>query len=137
VLESRTAKVVITVLDETKRIGSIETRVVEEREEEDGQLKEVSRNFFAVCKEHGDVFYFGEEVDDYKGGKIVNHSGAWRADEKNSRAGITAVRSKVMDKWQLCVMAESVRQQAEGRSVKNRIFSISGILKGGHVLGLG
>jgi uncharacterized membrane protein YkoI len=88
VLESRTAKVVITVLDETKKIGSIETRVVEEREEEDGQLKEVSRNFFAVCKEHGDVFYFGEDVDDYEDGKIVNHSGAWRADRKDSRAGI-------------------------------------------------
>jgi uncharacterized membrane protein YkoI len=88
VLESRTEKVVITVLDETKKIGSIETRVVEEREEEDGQLKEVSRNFFAVCKEHGDVFYFGEEVDDYEDGKIVGHSGAWRADRKDSRAGI-------------------------------------------------
>jgi len=88
VLESRTAKVVITVLDETKKIGSVETRVVEEREEEDGELKEVSRNFFAVCKEHGDVFYFGEEVDDYEGGKIVKHPGAWRADRKDSRAGI-------------------------------------------------
>jgi uncharacterized membrane protein YkoI len=88
VLESRTAKVVITVLDETKKIGSIETRVVEEREEEDGELKEVSRNFFAVCKEHGDVFYFGEDVDDYENGKIVKHPGAWRADRKDSRAGI-------------------------------------------------
>jgi multimeric flavodoxin WrbA len=88
VLESSTEKVVITVLDETKKIGDVTTRVVEEREEEDGKLKEVSRNFFAICKEHGDVFYFGEEVDDYSDGKIVSHSGAWRADEKNSRAGI-------------------------------------------------
>ena len=88
VLESRTEKVVITVLDETKKIGRVKTRVVEEREEKNGELAEVSRNFFAICKEHGDVFYFGEEVDDYKDGKIVRHSGAWRADEKNSRAGI-------------------------------------------------
>jgi len=88
VLESNEEKVVITVLDETKKIGNIETRIVEEREEENGELKEVSRNFFAICKEHGDVFYFGEEVDDYKDGKIVRHSGAWRADEKDSKAGI-------------------------------------------------
>jgi len=88
VLESRTEKVVITVLDKTRKIGPIVTRVVEEREEEDGELKEVSMNFFAVCKEHGDVFYFGEEVDEYEDGKIVSHSGAWRADEKDSRAGI-------------------------------------------------
>ncbi|MHC4517905.1 MAG: PepSY domain-containing protein [Planctomycetota bacterium] len=87
-LESSEEKVVITVLDETKRIGNVETRVVEEREEENGVLKEVSRNFFATCREHGDVFYFGEEVDDYEEGKIVGHGGAWRADEKDSKAGI-------------------------------------------------
>ena len=88
VLQSDKEKVAITVLDETMKIGDVETRIVEEREEENGKLKEVSRNFFAICKEHGDVFYFGEEVDDYQDGKIVGHSGAWRADEKNSKAGI-------------------------------------------------
>ncbi len=88
VLENRREKVVITVLEQTKKIGHIETRVVEEREEKDGKLVEVSRNFFAICKEHGDVFYFGEEVDDYQDDKIVAHSGAWRAGEKNSKAGI-------------------------------------------------
>jgi len=88
VLESRTERVVITVLKETKKIGDVVTRIVEEREEENGELKEVSRNFFAMCKKSGDVFYFGEEVDDYEDGKIVRHSGAWRADEENSQAGI-------------------------------------------------
>lgn len=88
VLESATEKVVITVTKETREIGGVQTRVVEEREEEHGKLKEVSRNFFAICKRHGDVFYFGEEVDDYEDGTIVRHSGAWRADEKDSRAGI-------------------------------------------------
>ena len=48
----------------------------------------MSRNFFAICKEHGDVFYFGEEVDDYKDGKVVGHSGAWKADDEDSQAGI-------------------------------------------------
>jgi len=88
ILESSSEKVVITVLDETKKIGGVVTRVVEEREAENGELKEVSRNFFAICREHRDVFYFGEEVDIYSGGKIFSHSGAWRADEKNSKAGI-------------------------------------------------
>lgn len=88
VLQNKREKVTITVLDETVTVGGVETRVVEEREEEDGQLKEVSRNFFAICKEHHDVFYFGEEVDDYEDGKVVKHSGAWRADQPNSKAGI-------------------------------------------------
>ena len=87
-LQSRSEKVVITVLKETVKVGSVETRVVEEREEQDGKLKEVSRNFFAICKEHGDVFYFGEEVDEYKDGKVAAHSGQWRASEKDSKAGI-------------------------------------------------
>ncbi len=88
VLEGPGQKLTITVTKQTKRIGGVETRVVEEREDEDGKLKEVSRNFFAICREHGDVFYFGEEVDDYEDGKIVGHGGAWRADEKDSKAGI-------------------------------------------------
>lgn len=88
VLEGGDEKVVITVLDETEMVGGIETRVVEEHEEKNGELKEVSRNFFATCNETGAVFYFGEEVDIYKGGKVVRHSGEWRADEKNSKAGI-------------------------------------------------
>lgn len=88
VLQGAREKVVITVLDETKIVGGVETRVIEEREEENGKLKEVSRNFFAICKQHGDVFYFGEEVDDYEDGKVVQHTGAWRADEKDSQAGI-------------------------------------------------
>jgi hypothetical protein len=88
VLEGGGEKVVITVLDETEKVGSVETRVVEEREYANGELKEVSRNFFAICKNTGNVFYFGEDVDDYKNGKIVRHSGAWRADKKNSQAGV-------------------------------------------------
>jgi hypothetical protein len=88
VLESGEEKVVITVLNEIQKIGNIETRVIEEREEENGELKEVSRNFFAICEDHGDVFYFGEEVDDYQNDKVIGHSGTWRADEKDSKAGI-------------------------------------------------
>ncbi len=88
VLASKTEKVTITVTNKTRKIGDVKTRVIEEYEEENGKLKEISRNFFAICKEHGDVFYFGEEVDDYEDGKIVRHSGAWRADERNSKAGI-------------------------------------------------
>ncbi|MDQ7778202.1 MAG: hypothetical protein RDV41_00640 [Planctomycetota bacterium] len=83
-----TVKLEITVLDETKKIGKVETRVVEERESVDGELIEISRNFFAICKETKSVFYFGEEVDIYKDGKVIAHEGAWLAGEKNARAGM-------------------------------------------------
>ncbi|MEK7398663.1 MAG: hypothetical protein AAB116_17155 [Candidatus Poribacteria bacterium] len=88
IFEGGKTKLLITVLDETKKIGEITTRVVEEREEENGKLAEVSRNYFAICKDTGDVFYFGEDVDNYKNGKIANHSGSWLADGKNSKPGM-------------------------------------------------
>jgi len=88
VLQNAHEKAVITVLNETRTVAGVETRIVEEREEVDGKLKEVSRNYFAICKEHGDVFYFGEEVDDYEDGKIVGHSGGWRADDKDAKVGM-------------------------------------------------
>jgi hypothetical protein len=68
---------VITVLDETKVVGGIEARIVEERETADGEVIEVSRNYFAINPQTNDVFYLGEDVDMYKRGKIVNHDGSW------------------------------------------------------------
>ena len=88
VLASKKEQVAITVLDKTEKVNGIETRVIEETEFADGRLKEVSRNFFTICKEHGDVFYHGEDVDDYKDGKVVGHGGAWRAGVKGARAGL-------------------------------------------------
>jgi hypothetical protein len=78
----------ITVLDETRRIGSFETRVVEERETVNDALVEISRNFFAMCTETKSVFYFGEEVDIYKGGNVVSHEGAWLHGQSGARAGM-------------------------------------------------
>lgn len=88
VLESSSERLVITVLDETKTVDGVDTRVVEEREWRNGNLIEVSRNFFAICGETDDVFYFGEEVDDYLDGRIVNHGGAWLAGEGDARPGL-------------------------------------------------
>lgn len=85
--EKDTVKLVITVLNETKKVGNVETRVVEENESVNGKTIEISRNFFAFCKETGSVFYFGEEVDIYKLGQIVSHDGAWTA-EGNNKAGV-------------------------------------------------
>lgn len=81
-------KLVITVLDETRQVDGVVTRVVEEREWKNDQLKEVSRNFFAICEATKDIFYFGEEVDMYKGGKVVNHKGAWLAGENGAKPGL-------------------------------------------------
>jgi hypothetical protein len=87
VLEGKEGKdftrLVITVGKETRKIGEIETRIVEENESVNGNTVEISRNYFAFCQQTNSVYYFGEEVDIYKDGKIVNHEGAWLAEGKN------------------------------------------------------
>lgn len=78
----------ITVLDETKVVDGVETRVVEERETKGGKLVEISRNFFAISKTTASVYYFGEEVDIYEGEKVVNHEGAWLSGRDGARFGL-------------------------------------------------
>ncbi len=87
-LESPTEKLVVTVLNETREVDGITTRVVEEREWKNGTLKEISINYFAICEETKDIFYFGEEVDIYKDGKVDNHAGAWLAGKDSATAGL-------------------------------------------------
>ena len=63
----------------TVALDGIETRVVEERESEGGELVEISHNFFARCLENGSVFYLGEKVEDIEDGEVVGGGGAWEA----------------------------------------------------------
>jgi hypothetical protein len=88
VLEGDDTKLQITVLNETKLVDGITTRVVEEREWKDGALYEVSRNYFAICPDTKDVFYFGEDVDFYEGDKIVKHDGSWLAGVNGNKPGL-------------------------------------------------
>ncbi|HUL73169.1 MAG TPA: hypothetical protein VLT86_08705 [Vicinamibacterales bacterium] len=88
VLEAGGERLVVTVLNETKVVDQVTTRVVEERETKDGQPVEVSRNYFAMSSRTNAVFYFGEDVDAYRNGKVVNHDGSWLAGEKGARFGL-------------------------------------------------
>lgn len=86
--DGKGVQLTITVLDRTENVGGVVTRVVEERQVEKGQLVEVSLNYFAICAESQSVFYFGESVDNYKDGKIINHDGAWRHGTAGATAGL-------------------------------------------------
>ena len=76
----------VTVLDETRVIDGITTRVIEEREWEDEELLEVSWNYFARAPD-GSICYYGEDVDIFEDDEII-HEGAWCADEPGNAAGI-------------------------------------------------
>ncbi|KKS98302.1 MAG: hypothetical protein UV73_C0002G0016 [Candidatus Gottesmanbacteria bacterium GW2011_GWA2_43_14] len=82
-----TFTVKFSVLNQTEVVAGITTRVVEEYETNNGNLIEISRNFFVAAPD-GTVCYYGEDVDIYSGGQIVGHSGAWRAGEGSNKPGI-------------------------------------------------
>lgn len=95
--ETIAKRVQITVTRQKERINfvspggepiTLRARVIEEREWEDGELIEVSRNWFARCVQTGDIYYFGEDVDIYEDGEIVAHDGAWRAGVDGAQPGL-------------------------------------------------
>jgi hypothetical protein len=67
-----------TLLDSTVDIDGVETRVLEERETRDGALVERSRNYLAIDSA-GNLRYFGEDVDEYRDGRLTGHGGSWRS----------------------------------------------------------
>ena len=90
-------RVEITVKDTTKTISfetpdgsalSLPARVVVEREWIDGELVEVSHNWYARCRQTNDIFYFGESVDIYENGEVVSHDGSWEAGFDGAQPGI-------------------------------------------------
>jgi len=90
----------ITVLPETKVVDGVTCGILEERETKKGALIEVSRNYFATDPATHDVYYFGEDVDNYRDGKIVHHESAWLAGEKGARFGLMVAGRPVKgDRW--------------------------------------
>ncbi len=77
-----------TVLNETKVIDGVETRAVEDREMKNGQAVELTRDYYAMDSNTKDVYYFGEEVDIYKNGKVVGHEGSWLSGVKGAKFGM-------------------------------------------------
>jgi hypothetical protein len=73
---SKSDKVLFEVQPETRQVAGVECLVLAEKEYEDGELAEISFNYFAQDEE-GNVYYFGEDVDDYEDGQVVSHGGAW------------------------------------------------------------
>ena len=137
----------ISVLDETKIVDGVKTRVIEERETNEGKLVEVSRNYFAISKLTGDVYFFGEDVDIYQNGKIASHEGSWLAGvngakfglmmpgrpavgdkyHQESAAGVAMDRAEIISCTEDCTTTEGafencvhVRETSAGESGRNR-----------------
>jgi len=130
VLQDGKDTLIITVLDETKVVDGVKTRVVEERETKNGRLAEVSRNYFAIDKTTKDVYYFGEDVDNYKDGKVTDHEGVWLAGVKGARFGLLMPGTpKVGDKYYQEIAPKVAMDRAEVVSVEEEFKTPAGTYK--------
>jgi hypothetical protein len=75
------------VLDETREVMGIETRVVHDVVTEDGGLVEDTYDWYAQ-DEDGNVWYFGEETQEFEDGKPSTTAGSWEAGVDGAQPGI-------------------------------------------------
>lgn len=77
----------ITITGETKNILGVDTLVYHDTVWLNDQIHEETWDYLAQHK-NGDVWYFGEDVDNYdKNGVLVNHGGSWIAGENGAIPG--------------------------------------------------
>jgi len=123
-------RLTITILPGTKTVDGVACGVLEEREEKDGQLIEISRNYFATDRNTGDVYYFGEDVDNYQDGKIINHDSAWLAGVDGARFGLMIpAKPRVGDKFFQEVAPKVALDAVEVVSVDETVKTPAGTYK--------
>ena len=88
--DNEDVELIVNVTEDTIEIDGVETRVVDEIESHDGELVEISRNYFAICEETNSVFYFGEDTQLYEDGQPVpgGEAESWRAGVNDAKAGV-------------------------------------------------
>src|SRR5262249_15116139 len=123
-------EVTVTVLNETKKVDGVETRVVEERETKDGKLVEVSKNYFAISKRTNSVYYFGEDVDTYKDGKVTGHGGSWLAGVKDAKFGLAMPGTPLVKaRFYMEIAPGEAMDRAEIGGMKGRVKTPAGEFK--------
>ena len=86
--EGTEKRVEVTVTDRTKKIANgVEARVVHDVVTEDGELVEVTDDWYAQDKA-GNVWYLGEDTAEYENGKVTTRSGSFEAGVDGAQAGI-------------------------------------------------
>ena len=80
-------RIEILITDETKNIMGVETLVYWDKVWLDDVLIEDTRDYLAQDKE-GNVWYFGEDVDNYENGVLADHDGSWIAGVDGAKPGI-------------------------------------------------
>ena len=86
--EGAKQKVVVTVTDKTRKLANgVTARVVHDEVTEDGVPVEVTDDFYAQDAD-GNIWYLGEETQEYEDGKPGSTDGSFEAGKDGAQAGI-------------------------------------------------
>ena len=75
------------VTDQTKVIQGVTAQVIRHRFWLNGELTEEALDWYALDND-GNVWYFGEDVKNFKNGQFDNNNGSWEAGVDGAMAGI-------------------------------------------------
>lgn len=104
----------------------VESLVVEDRVYEDGQLAEVALDFFAQ-DDNGTVFYLGEDVDEYRDGKIIGHDGTWHYGLDTRVPGVIfPAQPKLGQKWRPEDVSTDISEIDEIVSMSEKVTTPAG-----------
>ena len=100
---------------------TIDALVMEDREIKNGELEEVTLDYFAQDDE-GNVYYLGEDVDEYEHGKVKGHSGAWLLGKDTQHPGvIIPAHPKVGDRFKSEDVNQEIHEDDEILSVTETV----------------
>jgi hypothetical protein len=85
--EGAEQRVVVTVLEETREVMGVETRVVHDVVSEDAEIVEDTFDWYAQDAD-GNVWYFGEDTTEFEDGRPVTTAGSWEAGVDGAQPGI-------------------------------------------------
>jgi hypothetical protein len=106
----------------TRTVAGVETLVFWDRVYLEGELIEDTRDYVAQHRVTGDVWYFGEHVDNYEDGVIVDHDGAWLTGEDNAKPGIWVLANpQVGDKFRNEYRAGEAEDESEVLSINETV----------------
>lgn len=80
-------RVETSVRDTPETVAGMRVTVVDVSDFQEGELVEKTVDYYAQSSS-GDVYYIGERVNDYEGGKVIGHGGTWLTGENGARAGV-------------------------------------------------
>ncbi len=107
----------------------VDALVVEDREFEDGVIAEVAIDYFAQ-DDNGTVYYLGEEVDEYEGGKLKGHKGSWMFGRDTQIPGVLfPAHPKVGDRFKSEDVSKEINERDEVVSVSETVVTPAGTFK--------